>query len=123
MFDEVLKRFVLSFFSSSFFPKLTLSSPLSGSLIVDGLSDYKQPVFVYIVPNGELRGGAWVVLDPSINANGMMEMFVLLSLSLSLRPVTDLFSRTGTPTRPRVPVFSSRRVSLRSSFARTSSLP
>ncbi|GAA5824966.1 hypothetical protein JCM11251_006044 [Rhodosporidiobolus azoricus] len=54
MFDEVLKR---------------------GSLIVDGLSAYKQPVFVYIVPNGELRGGAWVVLDPSINANGMMEMY------------------------------------------------
>ncbi|KWU41533.1 hypothetical protein RHOSPDRAFT_36903 [Rhodotorula sp. JG-1b] len=55
MFDEVLKR---------------------GSLIVDGLSAYKQPVFVYIVPNGELRGGAWVVLDPSINAEGMMEMYV-----------------------------------------------
>lgn len=38
-----------------------------GSKIVDGLSSYKQPIFVYIVPNGELRGGAWVVLDPSIN--------------------------------------------------------
>jgi len=54
MFDEVLKR---------------------GSLIVDGLSAYKAPAFVYIVPNGELRGGAWVVLDPSINSNGMMEMY------------------------------------------------
>ncbi|WAR55326.1 hypothetical protein PtB15_6B65 [Puccinia triticina] len=54
MFDEVLKR---------------------GSMIVDGLSSYKQPVFVYIIPNGELRGGAWVVLDPSINPNGMMEMY------------------------------------------------
>jgi acetyl-CoA carboxylase/biotin carboxylase 1 len=43
-------------------------------MIVDGLSSYKQPVFVYIIPNGELRGGAWVVLDPSINPNGMMEM-------------------------------------------------
>jgi hypothetical protein len=38
-----------------------------GSKIVDGLSSYTQPIFVYIVPNGELRGGAWVVLDPSIN--------------------------------------------------------
>jgi len=38
-----------------------------GSRIVDGLSSYTQPIFVYIVPNGELRGGAWVVLDPSIN--------------------------------------------------------
>lgn len=54
MFDEVLKR---------------------GSMIVDGLTNYKQPVFVYIIPNGELRGGAWVVLDPSINHRGMMEMY------------------------------------------------
>ncbi|KAG8760233.1 acetyl-coenzyme-A carboxylase [Serendipita sp. 396] len=42
-----------------------------GSKIVDGLSSYKQPIFVYIVPNGELRGGAWVVLDPSINPTHM----------------------------------------------------
>ncbi|KAI6098247.1 ClpP/crotonase-like domain-containing protein [Pisolithus croceorrhizus] len=53
MYDEVLKQ---------------------GSKIVDGLSSYKQPVFVYIVPNGELRGGAWVVLDPSINSQ-KMEMY------------------------------------------------
>lgn len=50
MYDEVLKQ---------------------GSKIVDGLSSYKHPVFVYIVPNGELRGGAWVVLDPSINPEQM----------------------------------------------------
>lgn len=42
-----------------------------GAKIVDGLVNYRQPVFVYIVPNGELRGGAWVVLDPSINAEHM----------------------------------------------------
>ncbi|KAG2157567.1 acetyl-CoA carboxylase [Suillus clintonianus] len=53
MYDEVLKQ---------------------GSKIVDGLSAYKQPVFVYIVPNGELRGGAWVVLDLSINPE-KMEMY------------------------------------------------
>lgn len=45
-----------------------------GSYIVDALSNYKQPVFVYIVPNGELRGGAWVVVDPTINSD-MMEMY------------------------------------------------
>ncbi|CAG8502872.1 3535_t:CDS:10, partial [Racocetra fulgida] len=45
-----------------------------GSYIVDALTNYKQPVFVYIVPNGELRGGAWVVVDPSINED-MMEMY------------------------------------------------
>lgn len=53
MYDEVLKQ---------------------GSKIVDGLSTYSQPVFVYIMPNGELRGGAWVVLDPSINPD-QMEMY------------------------------------------------
>ncbi|KAF8984233.1 acetyl-coenzyme-A carboxylase [Entomortierella lignicola] len=45
-----------------------------GSFIVDALSSYKQPVFVYIVPHGELRGGAWVVVDPTINED-MMEMY------------------------------------------------
>ncbi|KJA28198.1 hypothetical protein HYPSUDRAFT_129635 [Hypholoma sublateritium FD-334 SS-4] len=53
MYDEILKQ---------------------GSKIVDGLSSYKQPIFVYIVPNGELRGGAWVVLDPTINKE-QMEMY------------------------------------------------
>lgn len=55
---------------------MTVADWRRGSLIVDGLSAYKSPAFVYIVPNGELRGGAWVVLDPSINNNGMMEMCV-----------------------------------------------
>ncbi|KAJ1963628.1 acetyl-coenzyme-A carboxylase [Dipsacomyces acuminosporus] len=45
-----------------------------GAYIVDALSQYKQPVFVYIIPNGELRGGAWVVVDPTINSD-MMEMY------------------------------------------------
>ncbi|OMJ20767.1 Acetyl-CoA carboxylase [Smittium culicis] len=45
-----------------------------GSYIVDALTEYRQPVFVYIIPNGELRGGAWVVLDSSIN-NDVMEMY------------------------------------------------
>ncbi|KAJ2196987.1 acetyl-coenzyme-A carboxylase [Coemansia sp. RSA 530] len=45
-----------------------------GAYIVDALTKYKQPVFVYIIPNGELRGGAWVVVDPTINPE-MMEMY------------------------------------------------
>lgn len=53
MYDEILKQ---------------------GSKIVDGLSSFKQPIFIYIVPNGELRGGAWVVLDPTIN-DAKMEMY------------------------------------------------
>eukprot|EP00924_Labyrinthula_sp_SR-Ha-C_P016633 snap_masked-scaffold_6-processed-gene-10.9-mRNA-1 protein AED:0.05 eAED:0.05 QI:0/-1/0/1/-1/1/1/0/2208 len=53
MFDEVLKF---------------------GAFIVDELVKYKQPVFVYLVPKGELRGGAWVVLDETINTS-YMEMY------------------------------------------------
>ena len=45
-----------------------------GSYIVDALVKYEQPVFVYIPPFGELRGGSWVVVDPTINPT-MMEMY------------------------------------------------
>lgn len=45
-----------------------------GSFIVDALVDYRQPCVVYIPPKSELRGGAWVVVDPRINASHM-EMF------------------------------------------------
>mmetsp|Transcript_9862 Transcript_9862/g.13939 ORF Transcript_9862/g.13939 Transcript_9862/m.13939 type:complete len:2377 (-) Transcript_9862:101-7231(-) len=53
MFDEVLKY---------------------GSMIVDAFVSYEQPVFVFIPPFAEIRGGAWVVLDASINAS-VMEMY------------------------------------------------
>lgn len=45
-----------------------------GAYIVDALVEYTQPVFVYIPPFGELRGGAWVVVDPKINPD-VMEMY------------------------------------------------
>jgi len=45
-----------------------------GAYIVDNLVGYTQPVFVYIPPHAELRGGAWVVVDPTINSD-MMEMY------------------------------------------------
>ncbi|OLL26610.1 Acetyl-CoA carboxylase, partial [Neolecta irregularis DAH-3] len=53
-----------------------------GSFIVDALVKYQQPIFVYIPPNSELRGGSWVVVDPSINED-QMEMYA------------DLESRAG----------------------------
>lgn len=53
MFDEVLKY---------------------GSFIVDAFVAYEQPVFVFIPPYAEIRGGAWVVLDASINPS-VMEMY------------------------------------------------
>ncbi|KAK9486980.1 acetyl-CoA carboxylase [Lipomyces starkeyi] len=45
-----------------------------GSFIVDALVGYKQPIFVYIPPHAELRGGSWVVIDPTINSD-QMEMY------------------------------------------------
>jgi len=45
-----------------------------GAMIVDALREHDMPVFVYIPPNGELRGGAWVVIDPTINPR-RMEMY------------------------------------------------
>jgi acetyl-CoA carboxylase / biotin carboxylase 1 len=45
-----------------------------GSFIVDALVKYEQPIFVYIPPFGELRGGSWVVVDPTINPDAM-EMY------------------------------------------------
>ncbi len=53
MFDEVLKY---------------------GAMIVDALVHFTQPVFVYIPPAAELRGGAWVVIDSTINSD-VMEMY------------------------------------------------
>ncbi len=44
-------------------------------MIVDALSEYKSPVFVYLPPFSELRGGSWAVVDPLINRHGNMEMF------------------------------------------------
>lgn len=45
-----------------------------GSLIVDAFVSFEQPIFVFIPPHAEIRGGAWVVVDASINAN-VMEMY------------------------------------------------
>jgi acetyl-CoA carboxylase/biotin carboxylase 1 len=45
-----------------------------GSAIVDSLREYNQPIIVYIPPSGELRGGAWAVVDKTINPRHM-EMY------------------------------------------------
>ena len=63
MFDEVLKF---------------------GSMIVDALVAYQQPLFVYIPPFAELRGGAWVVVDSTINAD-VMEFYAAEVTDLSLQ--------------------------------------
>lgn len=45
-----------------------------GAYIVDALRQYNQPIMVYLPPYSELRGGAWAVLDASINPR-FMEMY------------------------------------------------
>ncbi|KAM7536286.1 hypothetical protein Aperf_G00000086942 [Anoplocephala perfoliata] len=42
-----------------------------GAMIVESLRTYPSPVFVYLPPHAELRGGAWVVIDPAINPDHM----------------------------------------------------
>eukprot|EP00899_Mesostigma_viride_P017896 jgi/Mesvir1/26107/Mv06825-RA.1 len=46
----------------------------AGARIVDNLRTYQHPVFVYVPPAGELRGGAWVVVDSQINPD-KIEMY------------------------------------------------
>lgn len=38
-----------------------------GAYIVDELRVYNMPIITYIPPFGELRGGAWAVVDTTIN--------------------------------------------------------
>jgi acetyl-CoA carboxylase carboxyltransferase component len=45
-----------------------------GSFIVDQLTQFRQPISVYIPPFCEIRGGAWVVIDSKINP-AFMEMY------------------------------------------------
>eukprot|EP00543_Licmophora_paradoxa_P006771 CAMPEP_0202445904 /NCGR_PEP_ID=MMETSP1360-20130828/4612_1 /ASSEMBLY_ACC=CAM_ASM_000848 /TAXON_ID=515479 /ORGANISM="Licmophora paradoxa, Strain CCMP2313" /LENGTH=2079 /DNA_ID=CAMNT_0049062311 /DNA_START=41 /DNA_END=6280 /DNA_ORIENTATION=+ len=45
-----------------------------GAMIVDALREYEHPVYIYLPPHGELRGGSWVVVDPTIN-EAKMEMY------------------------------------------------
>ncbi|KAF2367472.1 Biotin carboxylase-like N-terminal domain [Trinorchestia longiramus] len=45
-----------------------------GAYIVDALRSYTQPILVYVPPYAELRGGAWVVIDSTINER-YMEMY------------------------------------------------
>lgn len=58
----------LSALASGFWHRLdAVLQAQAGSLIVDNLRAYKQPVVVFLPPGAELRGGAWVVIDGQIN--------------------------------------------------------
>ena len=58
-----------------------------GAMIVDALREYSHPVFIFLPPHGELRGGAWVVVDPSINS-AQMEMYASESAANDLTRTT-----------------------------------
>ena len=61
----------------------------AGSLIVEYLRTYRQPVIVYLPPGAELRGGAWVVVDAQINpaqvSNAETARFRCLQITLQLQ--------------------------------------
>lgn len=46
-----------------------------GSMIVDELVAARQPIFIYLPEQAELRGGSWVVLESLINEQGLVEMY------------------------------------------------
>ncbi|MDO8518841.1 MAG: carboxyl transferase domain-containing protein [Deltaproteobacteria bacterium] len=46
-----------------------------GSMIVSAIRKARQPVYAYIMPDGELRGGSWVVFDEAINGELRVKMY------------------------------------------------
>ena len=75
-----------------------------GSYIVDALVKYEQPVFVYIPPFGELRGGSWVSFLMTVLMHSLT-----ISRSLLILPSTPSRWRC-TLTRILVAVSSSQKV-------------
>ena len=74
-------------------------------MIVEHLRTYEQPVFVFIPKTGELRGGAWVVVDSKINPNkvemyaeksskgGVLEPEGLVEIKFRMRELIDCMHR------------------------------
>ncbi|KAH0513850.1 Acetyl-CoA carboxylase 1 [Microtus ochrogaster] len=68
-----------------------------GAYIVDGLRECSQPVMVYIPPQAELRGGSWVVIDPTINPRHMEMYADRESRFLILQCDRQVYIIAGTP--------------------------
>ena len=88
-----------------------------GSYIVDALVKYEQPVFVYIPPFGELRGGSWV--SPNADAHIMNIADIICRSSSILQSTLNKWKCTLM--RMLEVVFSSRKVLSASSTGVTSS--
>ncbi|KAH7656259.1 acetyl-CoA carboxylase / biotin carboxylase protein [Dioscorea alata] len=77
----------------------------AGSMIVENLRTYQQPVFIYIPMNGELRGGAWVVVDSKINPDhvemyaertakgNVLEPEAMIEVKFKLKELLDCMGR------------------------------
>lgn len=78
-----------------------------GSHIIDELSQYTQPVIVYIPAGGELRGGAWAVLDSHVNPGfihvvadstcrgGILEPNAVVGIKIREPQLTRIMERSG----------------------------
>ena len=86
-----------------------------GSYIVDALVKYEQPIFVYIPPFGELRGGSWVSRLP----NRILNLLTYLRWSSTLQSIKTTWRCTRT--RTHAVAYLSPRVSSTSNIAKTSS--
>jgi acetyl-CoA carboxylase/biotin carboxylase 1 len=84
-----------------------------GSFIVDALVKYQQPIFVYIPPFGELRGGSWV----SSLLSKLRPLLINFRLSSTQPSMQSAWKCTLT--RKLVVVFWSLRVLLTSNTAAT----
>lgn len=60
-----------------------------GSYIVDALVKYEQPIFVYIPPFGELRGGSWVSFLIILRSTFLDSLLTLELRLSSIRPSTQ----------------------------------
>ena len=77
-----------------------------GSMIVDALTEFCKSVFIYLPPHSQLRGGAWVVLDSSINKDciemfadptsraGVLEPEGLVEIKFRRKQIMQLMERT-----------------------------
>ncbi|ULT93021.1 hypothetical protein L3Y34_002895 [Caenorhabditis briggsae] len=78
-----------------------------GAHIIDELSQYQQPVIVYIPAGGELRGGAWAVVDSNINRGivhviadetcrgGILEPNAVVGIKIREAQIGKIMERSG----------------------------
>uniref|UniRef100_A0A1I7T0B6 acetyl-CoA carboxylase n=1 Tax=Caenorhabditis tropicalis TaxID=1561998 RepID=A0A1I7T0B6_9PELO len=78
-----------------------------GAHIIDELSQYQQPVIIYIPAGGELRGGAWAVVDSNVNRGfvhviadescrgGILEPNAIVGIKIRDAQIGKIMERSG----------------------------